>query len=1276
MFRSTVRKRTPSVGAGRRTHPRFRFLAAESLEDRRMLALLTTGTGDGSLTITVDGFGSFGDAIGFPDNTGAVYDPIGPITAASTTFQSAVAVRLGGAGGRQFLTSGDIQGSGGLPDPAITGTSTSATSTFAFGDLSVELFQIVAPLLDASNTQTGSVLTQRYVIANVGSSVVNFEVVRYIDGDLLFDGTLVDGGGRLISAGREFLFETDAGGSGETDTTFLGLDATGGTIPTVGRFELDSWPTLAGRIIDGIALDDTVTGDLDGDGFIDVGQEYDVTLALRNQFTLGPGESVAYATRTVFGSGTPDDLPIDPLVEFGPDVMQLEGDSGLTPFVFTVNLTQANTAVVVAYTTVDGTAASPTDYQAQSGTLTFEAGGPTTQSITVNVVGDLQVEPNETFFIRLTSVSGGGASESEAVGTILNDDVEVSINDVSIVEGDVGTKDLVFTVVADGPINQTVTLSYTTLNDTAFAGSDYLARGGSVTLPPGTSLARITVPIIGDRRNEAIETFAVLLTGARNARIVDDRGIGTIIDNDPLPNFYVSDVQVTTTSPDDLDAEFTAVFTVALDAPSGREVVVEFATADGDATADFPNPDYEPKSGMLTFVPGVTTRQVSVKVFTYGEVTSNRRFYLNLLNPLRALIADPQGTATFVYAGGPVDETIIDDGDPGYSRSGGGWTNLTNTLAYNLDYDYHAAGNGSAAVTWTFADMDPGSYQVFARWSWFLNRATNAPYTILDGATPLGTVLVNQQVPPVGDHSEGITWQSLGNYQIDSGNLIVRLSNNANGYVIADAIRIVAGGIGPQVPEMDVKGYSHSIDTGDKIPTLKDGTDFGPTPAVSDGATHTFTITNNGNADLHLTGAPRVTLGGPHAADFTVITQPAATIMPTRTTNFEVMFHPSEAGIRTAVVSIANDDDSEHPYIFTVRGTGTVDASSQLVMDDSMPGFAQQGNWTTTANAAAYEGQMRTVAAGKGDDNAVWNFTGLAPGMYDVYATWVPFGNRATNAPFVVSNMSDHTITATVNQRQAPAIWMNAMSWGSLGALYVSGGSLRVSLANNANGYVVADAVMISREGGNAPPVAFAHNVALPQDVNGDGHVSPNDLLIVINNLAVQHAVSGGGPAAAASASATPPPAAPLAATSPSAAPLPAGPPSATSGEGTVSTYYLDVNADGRVSPLDALMVVNYLLSPPAAAISAVPQTATFSGDPLPLASAAVDEAMILFDDVSEEAAPQLPPRVEPGAPGEPSAGEELTVGRLLEPAAVPSLWTADESEDAEWDPVLLAFDE
>lgn len=73
---------------------------------------LSNGPGDGSITVGVDGFGSFGSAIDGEGTANARYNPIGRRGPAETTFESGVAIRFADGGSRTFLTSGDIGGSG------------------------------------------------------------------------------------------------------------------------------------------------------------------------------------------------------------------------------------------------------------------------------------------------------------------------------------------------------------------------------------------------------------------------------------------------------------------------------------------------------------------------------------------------------------------------------------------------------------------------------------------------------------------------------------------------------------------------------------------------------------------------------------------------------------------------------------------------------------------------------------------------------------------------------------------------------------------------------------------------------------------------------------------------------------------------------------------------------------------------------------------------------------------------------------------------------------
>ena len=138
----------------------------------------------------------------------------------------------------------------------------------------------------------------------------------------------------------------------------------------------------------------------------------------------------------------------------------------------------------------------------------------------------------------------------------------------------------------------------------------------------------------------------------------------------------------------------------------------------------------------------------------------------------------------------PAAPLYLDNGQGGFATTGS-WTPY-NGQGYQNDVHFSAAGNGGDTASWTFSNLPAGSYRVSATWSVHPNRATDAPFTILDGTTPLNTVDVNQeQAPDDLLDDNGADWEDLGGpYTINSGTLVVRLTDDANEFVIADAIRI------------------------------------------------------------------------------------------------------------------------------------------------------------------------------------------------------------------------------------------------------------------------------------------------------------------------------------------------------------------------------------------------------------------------------------------------------------------------------------------------------
>lgn len=134
---------------------------------------------------------------------------------------------------------------------------------------------------------------------------------------------------------------------------------------------------------------------------------------------------------------------------------------------------------------------------------------------------------------------------------------------------------------------------------------------------------------------------------------------------------------------------------------------------------------------------------------------------------------------------------IVDDLDPSFSTAGGNWQQVPGA-GFQGGATVVPAGSGANTATWTFSNLTPGQYRVMATWPADPSQADNAPFTILDGGTVVGSAAVNQQAAPTGLSDGATTWQDLGSigFPVTSGTLTVSVSDNADGNVVADAVRI------------------------------------------------------------------------------------------------------------------------------------------------------------------------------------------------------------------------------------------------------------------------------------------------------------------------------------------------------------------------------------------------------------------------------------------------------------------------------------------------------
>jgi hypothetical protein len=188
--------------------------------------------------------------------------------------------------------------------------------------------------------------------------------------------------------------------------------------------------------------------------------------------------------------------------------------------------------VSVTYATRDGTAkVADGDYTAKTATLTFVAGQPLKQTITVPITNDTVGEAAETFVLALSApVNVALSSPAGATLTIAASDVlTFSATSFSISEaGKLAT----ITVKLNGPADQTVSVNYATSNGTAIAGSDYTAATGTLLFAPGEVSKTFTVAITNDTAVETSETITLTLSNAVNATLGAPAVTLTIVDND------------------------------------------------------------------------------------------------------------------------------------------------------------------------------------------------------------------------------------------------------------------------------------------------------------------------------------------------------------------------------------------------------------------------------------------------------------------------------------------------------------------------------------------------------------------------------------------------------------------------------------------------------------------------------------------------------------------------------------------------------------------------
>jgi uncharacterized protein (TIGR03437 family) len=602
---------------------------------------------------------------------------------------------------------------------------------------------LVISQLYAGGGNSGAQYTNDFIeIFNRGTSTVNFGItpysVQYAGSTASFGSNKVDLITGTIAPGQYFLVQLSSGGANGVAlptpdaTGSIAMAATSGKIALVaGTTSLTgSGCPLSGAVADFIGYG-TTADCFEGSGRAPAPSNTTAALRKNGGCTDTNDNAADFLLTAPFPrntssplndcvAGVPSNLSIN-------DVTLTEGNSGTITATFTVGLSAPalSTDVTFDIATQDNTATTgSSDYVAKTLSNQVIPAGRQNYTFTVNVNGDTTIEPDESFLVNVTNVSGATVTDGQGVGTIQNDDIPtLSINDVALAEGNAGTKLFTLTVSLSTNAPGPVTFDIATQDNTAtVADSDYMARGlPSQTIPAGSSSYMFDVTVNGDLNIEANENFFVNVTNVAGAIVGDAQGVGTI-QNDDSPALSISDVSQSEGNAGATTFSFTV--TSSLPAPAG-DITFDIATADGTAQDDTPateDSDYVTKSltGQSIAV-GNTSYTFNVTVNGDTLVEANETFFVNLANVTNGSVSKGQGqgsiqnddTAILVISqvyggGGNASATYTNDFIEIFN--GGATTVDFSVTPYSVQYAAAASNFSTNKTDVTSGVLLPGHY--------------------------------------------------------------------------------------------------------------------------------------------------------------------------------------------------------------------------------------------------------------------------------------------------------------------------------------------------------------------------------------------------------------------------------------------------------------------------------------------------------------------------------------------------------------------------------------
>ena len=426
---------------------------------------------------------------------------------------------------------------------------------------------------------------------------------------------------------------------------------------------------------------------------------------------------------------------------------------------FTVSLALPSaTPVYIRYYTSDSSAVAGIDYTAARGTLAFTP-GQTKKTVDVTVAANSLSASDKAFYLNLQQMIGSDQIErSSAFGYLLNPNptTDVSIvSPTSVIKGDSGTTDAVFTVALDAAQTQTVQVDYYTSDGSATAsGGDYQPTYGTLDFTPGQTSQTVTVVVNSNTEIRGTEYYYLYLQNPVGVAIPANYQVGYILDPDV---FTVSGSVVGPTGTGVAGATITR---------TGNDQPTETATTTSTGAYTLPN-TLDGKYTLTATMAGTVFLPPTATVTVRGAGAAAGVFLAYSGNAVTGQTVTSAGTA---------------DAGVTITRTGGGQPTAT---AVSDALGYYALGSLPNGTNYVVTPTKTGQVAVPASYTVSIAGATVAKQDFVMVTAPY----ISGRVTAAGVGVAGVTVTLTGGTQPTS-----KVTTDSQGYYGFSAVSASAGG--------------------------------------------------------------------------------------------------------------------------------------------------------------------------------------------------------------------------------------------------------------------------------------------------------------------------------------------------------------------------------------------------------------------------------------------------------------------------------------------------